>query len=362
MDRTPPSVLARLLRGDAGALAGLMRESLEALVGRPVRLDVLRSDHPDLAELFGRRDVFVFPFVDREGGPLPMFLALDRPAAVATGAAFSLLDADRSRQVLVSGEVPAVLRDAIGEVAGIVAGTTARLVRARSHEGTPAFCCGREMRRITPGAWPALAGEVDAHVPWDVVGFRLTIEGTAAGALLLGSSERWEGPIGPGSEEDADTAEVLVEDPTIGGGGCAEPAGAPAPFQTQDARAGPPPAIPWGIRVQIVGNPSDRAVAALRATLAEVGCQLLPVHSAGAVGPQASAVFVVSRSPVDLRLRLVSTTATRRAALIIACSDRPTIDLVAAARAGAADSFLVLPADKARLRSLFQRYAEVSLP
>jgi hypothetical protein len=355
-------VLARILRGGAGALAGPIQESLEALVGRPVRLEALRAEHPALSEPFGERDLFVFPFADRDGEPLPMFLALDRPAAVATGAAFSLLRADQAREVLISGEVPEVLRDAIGEVAGIVAGTAARLVRARSRDGTPAFRCAREMRRLTPGAWPALLAEIDERVPWDVIGFRLTIEGADAGALLLGSSERWEGPIGPGSEEDADTAEVLVENPPIGGGGCAEPTGAPSPFHVEGDSAVPLPEIPRGIRVQVVGNPSDRATAALRTTLAEAGCQLLPVYPAAGTGHQPSAVFVVSRSPVDLRSRLVSTIAKRRAGLVVACSDRPTIDLVRAARAGAADSFLVLPADRARLRYLLQRFAEVSVP
>jgi hypothetical protein len=362
VDRTPPSVLARLLRGEAGALTALLRESLEALAGRPVQLEALRADHSELSQLFGGRDLFVFPFVDGDGGPLPMFLALDHPAAVATGAAFSLMSADQARAVLASGEVPAVLLDAICEVAGIVAGSAGKLVHSRAPGPARAVCRGQDLLRITPGAWPALVGEIDYRVPWDVLGFRLAIDGAEAGALLLGSSERLEGPISPASEEEADTAEVLIDDLAIGGERRAGSDGAPAPASVRDNPPERLPGIPRGIRVQVVGDPSDLATANLRATLAEAGCQLMPVYSAGGAGPQASALFIVSRSPLDLRSRLESALVKRRAGLVVACSDRPTIDLVRAARAGTADSFLVLPADRARLRYLFQRFAEVSLP
>jgi len=362
VDRTPPSILARVLRGEAGALAGLMRESLEAVVGRPVQLEVLPADHPVLSRLFGGRDLFVFPFVDGDGGPLPMFLALDRPAAVATASAFSLMNPGRVSEALASAEVPEVLRDALCGVAGIIAGTARRIVRSRAPAGTEFFRCGHDVRRITPGAWPALVGEIDHGVPWNVLGLRLTIEGTEAGALLLGSSDRWEGPIGPGSGEDADTAEVPAENLAIGGGGRAEPVGAPPPFQLKDARTGPVPRIPRVIEVQVIGNPLDRAVAALRATLAEAGCELLPADPARGAGLQPSVVFVVSRAPIDLRSRLESAIARHRAALIVACSDLPTIDMVRAARAGTADTFLVLPADRARLHHLLQRFAEVLVP
>lgn len=362
MDRTPSSILARVLRGEAGALAGLMRESLEALVGRPVQLEVLPADRPVLCRLFGGRDLFVFPFVDGNGGPLPMFLAFDRPAAVATGSAFGLMSAERADAVLASGEGSEVLRDALCEVAGMLAGAARRMVRSRAPSGSESFRCGHEVRRISPGAWPALIGEIDHRVPWVVLGFRLTIEGTDAGALLFGSSDRWEGPIDPGAGEDADTAEVPAEDLTIGGGERPEWADAPAPFQVQDACTLRLPGIPRGVRVQVIGDPRDRAVAALRATLAEAGCELLPAYSAGGAGRPPGAVFVVSRAPIDLRTRLESAIVHRRAGLVVACSDRPTIEMVREARAGAADAFLVLPADRTRLRRLLQRFAEVPVP
>ncbi len=360
MDKAPPSILARVLRSETEALAGLLRESLEALVGRPVQLEALPADHAELPGLFGGRELFVFPFVDADGGPLPMFLALDLPAAVATGAAFSLMNAEQAREVLASGEVPEVLRDAIGEVAGIVAGSAGKIVRSRAPEGTQAFSRGDDVRRLTPGAWPALVGEIDRGLPWDVLGFRLTIEGAESGALLLGSSDRSEGPIRLAPGEDVDTNEVLAEEKGDGGAERVEPDGASAAASLPHDPASPMSEIPRGIKVQVVGNPSDRAMAALRATLAEAGCQLLPVYSSGGAGQQASALFVVSRSPIDLRSRLESAIAKRRAGLVVACSDRPTIDLVRAARAGTADSFLVLPADRARLRYLFQRFAEVT--
>ncbi|MCU0223291.1 MAG: hypothetical protein MUF27_04330 [Acidobacteria bacterium] len=360
MDRTPPSVLARMLRGHAGALAGQMRESLEALVGRSVQLERLQADHPELPRLFGQRELFLFPFADGDGRALPTFLALDRPAAVATGAAFGLMNTGGVREAADPGELPEPLLGAIREVAGILGGAARRMVRARGTDRTCGFGCGHELRRVTAGAWPAIVGEIDHGVRWDLLGFRLRIDGEPAGAILLGSSERWEGPLETDLDEDADTAEVFVEEPTPGSDEYAGTAAAPAPFPANAEAAGPPPPIPQGIRVQVAGDPKDRATAALRTALAEAGCHVLPAYSAGGAGPQPSVLFVFSRSPIDLRMRLAASLAKRRAGLIVACSDRPTADLVRAAHAGTADSFLVLPADRLRLQRLFQRFAELA--
>ncbi len=349
-----------MLRGEAGALAGQMRESLEALVGRPVQLERLRADHPDLPQLFGQRELFLFPFADADGRVLPTFLALDRPAAVTTGAAFGLMSAGGVREATDSGDLPGPLLDAIREVAGILAGAARRIVRARGADGARHFACGHELRRITAGAWPALVGEIDHGARWDLLGFRLQIDGEPAGAILLGSSESWEGPAGMELDEDADTAEVFVEELVPGGGACAHAVAAPRPFPGDSAATVPPPAIPRGIRVQVSGDPQDRATAALRTALAEAGCHVLPAYSAGGAGPQPSVLFVFSRSPIDLRMRLAAALAKRRSGMIVACSDRPTADLVRAAHAGSADSFLVLPADGLRLRRLFERFAELA--
>jgi hypothetical protein len=349
-----------MLRGEAGALAGQIRESLEALVGHPVQVERLRADHPELPQLFGQRELFLFPFADADGHALPTFLALDRAAAVTTGAAFGLMSAGGVRESAVSGELPGPLLDAIREVAGILAGAARRIVRARGTDGARGFGCGHELRRIDAGAWPALVGEIDHGVRWDLLGFRLQIDGEPAGAILLGSSERWEGPLEADLDEDADTAEVFVQELAPGGDGCAETVAAPAPRPGAVVAAGRPPPIPRGIRVQVAGDPRDRATAALRTALAEAGCHVLPAYSAGGAGPQPSVLFVFSRSPIDLRMRLAAALAKRRSGLIVACSDRPTADLVRAAHAGTADSFLVLPADGLRLRRLFERFAELT--
>lgn len=362
MDRTPPSVLARLLRSEVSALAGQMRESLEALVGRSVQLERLPPDHPDLPRLFGERDLFLFPFTDREGRPQPTFFALDRPAAVLTGAAFSLMTHDQVRHALASGELPGSLLEAIREVAGILGGAVRRILRSRQAEGITGFDCGHEVRRLVPGPWPAIVGEVDPGVPWDLLGFRLVIDGKAFGAILIGSSDLCEELARPSTDdEDADTAEVPVAELTLEGVGGSGSPGTPVPRRGEDEATRPVRDIPHGIRVQVVGDPTDRTAAALRAALTEAGCLVLPVYSSGPAGAQPSVVFVVSRSAVDLRSRLGVAAAKRRAGeLIVACSDRPTVELVRAARTAAVDSFLVLPADRTRLGRLFQCFAEVS--
>jgi hypothetical protein len=350
------------LRGEASALAGQMRESLEALVGRSVQLERLPPDHPDLPRLFGERDLFLFPFTDREGRPQPTFFALDRPAAVLTGAAFSLMTHDQVRRALASGELPATLLEAIREVAGILAGAARRILRSRQAEGITGFDCGHEVRRLVPGPWPAIIGEVDPGVPWDLLGFRLVIEGKAIGAILIGSSDATEELAGPSADdEDADTAEVPVAELALEGGVGSGSAGTSAPPREEDEATRPVRDIPHGIRVQVVADPTDRTAAALRAALAEAGCLVMPVYSSTGPGAQPSVVFVVSRSAVDLSSRLGVAAAKRRAGLIVACSDRPTVELVRAARTAAADSFLVLPADRTRLSHLFQCFAEVSL-
>ena len=70
-------------------------------------------------------------------------------------------------------------------------------------------------------------------------------------------------------------------------------------------------------------------------------------------------LFVVSRSPTDLLVRLRSLAAPPlRPALVVACSDRPTRDLVVAARNGHADSFLVLPTTREKLAALLAQAPE----
>jgi hypothetical protein len=363
LDTTPSGILADVLRGDAEALSGLLREALEALVGAPVRLAPLRAGHPELGARFGTRELFLFPCEDAEGEVLPMFLALDLPAAVATGGAFALMSPAQTRAVLASGEVPGALREAIGEVAGIVMRTIARLVRARAPRGTATFARGTQVRRLAPGPWPALVGVAGPARAWDVLGFGLTIDDAECGSLLLAASagDGREGPIRPIPGTDLETTEIPQDDDTIDGSGRIGRPGAAPPVPATECGAAPQ-AIPPGVRVEIAGDPSDRATATLRATLAEAGCSVLPLGSAGRAGLQASVVFVVSRSSIDLRSRLEAASALRRPALVVACSDRPTIELVRTARAGAADSFLVLPADRSRLGSLFQRLVEVATP
>lgn len=359
MHKAAASILARTLRGDASAILDPLREALEALIGRAVRIDPIVSGRGDLARLFGGRELYIFPFVGHAGPAPAIFLAMDLPAAISVGAAYGLLRPAEAHRALASGIVSPALSEAIGEVASIIAGTLASVVRSHARSGEEIVLGGLGFRRRRVGPWPEIVAEVDGSVPWEARGFQLLLEGTGTGALLVAASDGRKGPVRllPAPEE-LDTSEIPPEDdPPTAGGLSRKIRGA---HGDEGAATVIVESIPPGTAVHLVGSPGDRSVAGLRAALEAEGCEVLGGRSPVLASARpASALFVVSRSPTDLRSRLLSMTSIRRPSLVVACSDRPTVDLVRTARDAGADSFIVLPADRARLRELFRRPVEV---
>jgi hypothetical protein len=386
LKQSPAAVFAKIIRRDPDAVARVLAENVQALVGGKVDMQLVPRNGPEFAQLFGERELYVFPIEDHHGTPFPSLLAFDLPAAVYSGGAFSLMGPEQIKEVLASGEIPEVLHDSVGEVANIICGAAVHMIRNRVAEA-PQFRRGAAFAKKSVGAWPALLAEFGPRVPWEIVACRLSAEGEGRGAIFFAASDGQKGRVtkeeiiavaGPGPEPESDAEQEEGDDiPLVAGGDADEEAPSePLPHapgsklesreddaddESMPARAPRLAEAPTGdaldgLRVLVTGHPADPAAAALRSTLEGTGVRVLPAFTTPAQdGAPPDALFVVSRSPVDLRIRLERVPQGRRPPLVVACSDRPTRDLVMAARGAGADDFLVLPTTVERLRGLLGR-------
>lgn len=384
MKHSPAHIFARIIRSDPDAVARLLAENVEALVGGKVTMELVPGNGPECAQLFGERELYVFPVEDSSGTPFPSLLAFDLEAAVYTGGAFSLMGVEQIKEVLGTGEIPEGLHDSIGEVANILCGAAVQMIRGRVAEA-PQFRRGAGFQKKRVGPWPALLAEFGPRVPWEIVACRLSMNDESRGAIFFGASdgktgrvtgEEIEAVAGPGPKPDWAAAgqEAVGVDvahaPEAGPEAQEDEERNFPPLEGNDdessrAAAAPPPPRPAAgraeplsdsIRVLVTGNPADPQAAALRSALEATGVRLMPTLTVlTEQSHPPDALFVVSRSPTDLSIRLERVPQGRRPALVVACSDRPTRELVIAARANGADHFLVLPVGPERLRELLSR-------
>lgn len=346
-------------------MAKMLAENVEALVGGQVNFDLIPKGSDEMASTFGGQSLYVFPIEDHHGNPFPSLLAFTFDAALYMGGAFSLMGPEQIKEILLSGEVPEILHDSIGEVANIICGAATNMIRMRVAEA-PQFRRGAAFRRVETGPWPALLAEFGPRVPWEIACCRLSMGGEDRGAILFSASDLKEGqvtkeeiiavagpdpnPPPPELEEEEEEAVPEVPEPEM----AAPP---PPPLSIDRPRiAEAASAPPEGIRVLVTGHPADPAAAGLRSVLEAAGLHVLPAFSSSSeqTAPP-DAMFVVSRSPVDLSIRLERVPKGRRPAMVIACSDRPTRDLVVAARNAGADAFVVLPAIAERIWGLLNK-------
>lgn len=297
--------LGRLPCG-AGQLLGALGESLSSLTGRELGVDPAGDE---AREGFGQRPVYLFRI--SAGEERIALLALELEVAVLAGGALAMTDEETQKQVCESREVPPELHQSIGEAARLLAAAVGK-------------ACGLEVRvgddfeLATPGAWPAVL--------------------TAGGG-----GEDWAAAVGIVTEGEDRLGAVLL---------AAAPGGAEAGAEPE----------PQGERtyehllVQITGPPADPSQVALAEVVRACGARLVPLYSEPEPGERPDVLLVVSRSPSDLATRLrklASTPAPPR--MVVACSDRPTRDLVVEAKANGAGDFLVLPPPRERLAALFAR-------
>lgn len=383
----PVAVLARLMREEGEKLLDSLAQNLEALLGHPVKLEAIDPRDEAVSQSFGGAPVYVFPIEDQQSHPLPSLLAIDFGGAVNAGAAFSLMGAEQIEEVLSSKEIPETLHDSIGEVANVLCGAAVNVLRDLLPED-PDYHRGSHFELVEAAAWPGLLSRVDASLGWDLVAARLLIDGEKKGALVLAASAGAEGMIRP--EEIAAAASVDSEatDPPPEAADAdsvsADPEVAPSPAAAVDPpevreskaedggaasrmsgeamdeagekadtgeNAGTGPC--QGLSAQLAAHGADAGALGLRSLLEKCG---VTVRSAQTSEAQSDALFVVSRSPTDMVIRLESLARPpQRPSLVIACSDRPTRDMVVAARSAGVDAFLVLPTTRDKLTELLAK-------
>lgn len=352
-DSAVTKTLSGILTSDPERIFNDLAENVAALVGVAVSIQPLASDAGTLGPIFGNKSVYLFPIEDQSGSAISALVAMDIPGAACTGGALIMMPADAIKQVLQTQKVPEMLHDSVGEVANIIVGAMQQVI-GKDLGGTADLRRGASFRQIKPGKWPALLHEIDKSGEWAAAAGKILFEQDEKGTILLAC-------VGAAAS-DAGTASSTK----VTGGHAAVPDAAPAAGTTtaspeaQHAAHGPLgagdlSAVAAGLKVQVAGFPADSAAVALRSTLEHFGVRTLAMH-AGLSTHQPDVMFVVSRSHIDLKLRLGAISASgRRPTLLIACSDRPTREIVMAARQESADDFLVLPADLERLRAILSR-------
>ncbi len=337
--------LAGVLSTGAGRILDDLAGNLTALVGVTVSIEPLVSDTASLGPIFGDTEIYLFPIEDQNKTALNSFVAMDIPGAACTGGALIMMPADAIAQVLETRQVPDMLHDSVGEVANIIVSAIQQVITAELGE-QPDFHLGANFRRMTPGKWPALPHEIDKATNWVISAGKLLFEKEAKGTILIGCAGE-AGTIAPAGSGSAS----VIGSAAMGDAGDSVSIGSAA-RASDDSDLG---AIDSGLKVQVAGYAADSSAVTLRSTLERLDVKVFPLH-AGLTSSQPDVVFVVSRSHTDLKVRLGAIGASgRRPTLLIACSDRPTREVVLAASQGLADQFLVLPADIERLKSLLSK-------
>lgn len=357
MSKDPAAIFAGFINKHPAEILDMMSSNVEALTGQTVEIDDFAPDSDDMAQKFGGKKIYVFPISDHASNPLPGLLALDFTGAVHSGAAFSLMGPGQIKEVLQSKEVPEILHDSIGEVANILIGAALDFVRERV-DGSPEFRRGDTFELVRCGPWPDLLNRVADNVTWRTVGGRLLIEGEEKGAILFASGEPMlEQPAAAPEGETADGAKAAASSEPQGAEPDSPDAGEGAADDAAAAQAEPTPGGPAGslsgLRVDLACHPADTGGMTLREQLTTLGAS---VGQAGERPGAADAVIVISRSPRDLQARVASLGGPEvRPGCIIACSDRPTQELVLAARTSRVSGFLVLPTSADRLYELLSK-------
>ncbi len=341
-----PALFARLIREQRDDILDMLAENVASLIGKDVDIKPLEADSPEIARIFGRKELFVFPLENHEGEPYPSLLALDLTAAVYSGAAFSMMGDEQIREVMKTKEVPEILFDSIGEVANIICGAAANAIRDMSNEPSE-FRRGADFRMVKAKAWPGLLGETDATIPWEIAAGTFGIGDGKIGAILFASSDSQTGTISPEAIQEVCASSTSSSDPDQR----TETSDHAVPSATPEASDSGP-----SLCVHVLGVPTDARLMGLRQLLVLQGAKLSPLLGSIPSQETPDVVFVVSRSASDLALRLEALRDSGRTpALCVACSDRPTRDLVLAARKGGADEFLVLPAPQERIAALLEK-------
>ena len=316
MDQRPRNRLATVLFGRPEKLRSSLEDTLSALVGEKVACEPYTAGDSALADAFGDATFFVAPLGEGGFDDTAGLMALDRRAAIRCGGALAMLSAAELSSLSDETELPEKVAGSLNEVCALLVGALSKMSRPAGLEGHPELVSGGEVVSRAVGSWPEIVSVLGEDPEPLVAAFGLAIGEKAAGVLLVATSGDAEAGTGGGTRPE-----------------------------TLD-----------GAPVRFLGRPGDPAQVSLGELLEALGARVLPMHSSEPSPETPVAAFVVSRSPADLRVRMESLGADGgRPTLVIACSDRPTRDLVLTARQAGADDFLVLPTSRDRVLFLMAR-------
>jgi len=207
-------LFTRLLREEPDVILQILAENVGSLVGAEVEIDPIHEDEAQLRETLGNKDLYFFPITDHQENRTTALLIMDLPAAVHAGAAFALMGPEQVEEVLETGEVPDILHDSIGEVANVICGAAANVIREKSGQA-PEFRRAADFKKVHAGPWPSILGDINGDVPWEFVAGRLTLKGEDRGVILFAGSDEEKGVITP----------EMIREARAGGGGSDEGAG-----------------------------------------------------------------------------------------------------------------------------------------
>ncbi len=189
-------LFTKLIREEPEVILQILAENVGSLVGAEVEITPIHEDQDQLEGALGNRDLYFFPITDHQENRTTALLLMDLPAAVHAGAAFALMGPEQVEEVLETGEVPDILHDSIGEVANVICGAAANVIRERSGQA-PEFRRAADFRKVSAGPWPAILADIDGDVPWEFVAGRLSLKGEDRGVILFAGSDRERGTITP---------------------------------------------------------------------------------------------------------------------------------------------------------------------
>jgi hypothetical protein len=356
----PAALFAGFLRDRSAEILDMMGSNVEALTGQSVEIRAFEGGDDEIGKRFAGRRIYLFPIEDHASNGIPALLALDFGGAVHAGAAFSLMGAGQIKEVLTSKEVPEILHDSIGEVANILCGAALDFVREHADEN-PEFRRGDTFELVRAGPWPDILDRVAKNIDWQLAGGRLVLDGEEKGAILFAAGEpRAEQPDEDGSAKTgaaADGPQASAEEaspaPAEADGDGEEEDSQQARESAAGAAGGPHDSEFRGLRVTLACHPADTNALRLREQLCSLGAE---VSWSGAGSDAVDVAVVISRSPTDMEARVRTLRdGESPPRLVVGSSDRPTRDLVVAARKSGVGGFLVLPTSSAELRELLGR-------
>lgn len=347
-DEEPVSIatttsLARLIDEKPAVVLGALAESYRAVVGVDLKVRPLSNDEHALSTRFGEARVTVFPLLESHARSPQALLVFDRRAALFAGGSFTMMSHEQIRSLAEqNAPLPAVVDESLPEVASLLVDAVASALATEMGESRTWQITGGV--HIDAEPWPALLDEfAPPGAPWRLASARLSFRDDECGTVLLAAIDQDGSASKLMSAADRTRADALASalEAVVFAPAAKDPNGQ---------------AVPAGLLALIAAPHGDLAARQLRQRLTRMGVGVSRHRrwEEGARTPDL--LFVVCRSASEAHLKLQDVhQRPERPPMVVVCSDRPTRELVVAARRGHADGFLVLPPETVRLEEILAR-------